>query len=642
MKALRLHRSRKLHSGHFAFMRAVVQGVDARASWDRYLRLEGEHVDVRRVRSTIAWIRAEFAAAAVREEKPGTARLVLLDAQQLAEGGTLLPSLAEFATQRGLEEFSEAEQAEAYEKEFGGAARSLSRRARLIARQLEALRWLESIAAEHPRAGDSVHAWLMPSLAARIEAAGIPTLFALIERINGIGSRWWTGVQGVGELKARRIVEWLQLYETSIGMRIGGHVATPRAQLAPADLALVVASTTALVPLEKFIVPSELSGRAGRFRAARDQCLLEADNDYDAIAAWLATKRRRQAEESATQRSYRKEAERLLLWAVLERQKALSSLTVEDATAFVAFLQAPPSAWCGPRHRQRWSPLWRPLEGALSVSALRQTLTILRSFYAFLVDQNYVIGNPFTGVAQPRASARLLGSNRSLTIDQWELVEIQLQQDLETSTGRRRARAVHWLYATGLRLAEIAAARCADLELFEYRSADGTAGSGWLLTVEGKGGKLRQVPVPLSLVEELGDELEGIGRSRDPRAAENHTLPILASFDEGSFDPWSTAGIYKAVKVVFERSAEQLQGADAGSASRLRLASPHWLRHTHGTHALNGRPGRAPVPVQVVQNNLGHSSIGTTSAYLTTERSGRLQAMEGFWGEGKSGQPDHR
>jgi len=33
-----------------------------------------------------------------------------------------------------------------------------------------------------------------------------------------------------------------------------------------------------------------------------------------------------------------------------------------------------------------------------------------------------------------------------------------------------------------------------------------------------------------------------------------------------------------------------------------------------------------------VQNNLGHSSIATTSGYLTTERDAKLQAMEGFWG----------
>jgi len=37
------------------------------------------------------------------------------------------------------------------------------------------------------------------------------------------------------------------------------------------------------------------------------------------------------------------------------------------------------------------------------------------------------------------------------------------------------------------------------------------------------------------------------------------------------------------------------------------------------------------VPLQIVQNNLGHVSVGTTSLYLVTERDERLKAMRGFW-----------
>ena len=57
-------------------MRALAQGLDERSSWDRYLRLEGEHSDLKTVRKTIRWIRDEFAAAAIRMNKPGTARLI--------------------------------------------------------------------------------------------------------------------------------------------------------------------------------------------------------------------------------------------------------------------------------------------------------------------------------------------------------------------------------------------------------------------------------------------------------------------------------------------------------------------------------------------------------------------------------------
>ena len=127
-------------------MRALAHGLDERESWDRYLRLEGEHTDLRTVRRTIAWIRDEFAAAAKREHKPGTARLILLDPDRFASAPAQ-PTLAEFAEAQGMEEFSEADQLEAYEEAYppagrggqGGSGRP-SRRGRVIERQLEALR----------------------------------------------------------------------------------------------------------------------------------------------------------------------------------------------------------------------------------------------------------------------------------------------------------------------------------------------------------------------------------------------------------------------------------------------------------------------------------------------------------------------
>ncbi|WP_302059383.1 hypothetical protein, partial [Paraburkholderia sp. CNPSo 3274] len=45
-----------------------------------------------------------------------------------------------------------------------------------------------------------------------------------------------------------------------------------------------------------------------------------------------------------TARAYGREAERLLLWAVVERRLPLSSLTAEDATAFRTFLRRPAPA----------------------------------------------------------------------------------------------------------------------------------------------------------------------------------------------------------------------------------------------------------------------------------------------------------
>ncbi|MDM0071453.1 phage integrase family protein [Variovorax sp. J31P207] len=585
---------RKLHSGHFAFMRALAQGLDERASWDRYLRSESDPVDQRAVRRTVSWIRGEFAAAAKREKKPGTARLILLDPQRFT-AAPKQPTLAEFALAQGLEEFSEAEQLEAYEEAYpprgkrngsgsesggGQGGSATTRRGRVIERQLEALRWLQGLVAQDPRPGDRVGAWLNPLVAVRLERAGLLTLFDLVERINGTGARWWVQVPGVGELKAARIVEWLHAHEAVLGLRVGAHAAQRRSALTLDSLAQVMPAATALRPFEKFLVPAELDGSAGQFRAPADKCLLGARNDHAAISAWLASKGKgtQDGELSATQRAYRKEAERLLLWAVLERKKALSSLAVEDATAFKTFLGHPPAAWCGPRHRQRWSPHWRPFEGPPSPAAIRHSLGILRSLFAFWISQGYVTGNPFAAVAQPNLSQRPLGSSRTLTFAQWTHIDALLEDHVDTEPRRRLRRGMRWLYATGLRLAEISRVKCEDLEELEYRTIDGSMATDWMLAVVGKGGRARQVPVPHELVDELGQELARHGLKRGVGAASNRGVPVLARFDAKLERPvaWSASGLYQAIKAFLTQAADSVGGEDG---KRLRKASTHWLRH---------------------------------------------------------------
>src|ERR1700754_934253 len=46
----RVGRRYQLHRGHFAFMRAYVQGLDLGAMWDRYMAIEGASTDMRSVR----------------------------------------------------------------------------------------------------------------------------------------------------------------------------------------------------------------------------------------------------------------------------------------------------------------------------------------------------------------------------------------------------------------------------------------------------------------------------------------------------------------------------------------------------------------------------------------------------------------
>jgi site-specific recombinase XerD len=662
-------RKRKLHLGHIAFMRAVVQGLDTRESWDRYLRLEGEHDDIRNVRRTIQWIRDEFAAAAKRYQRHGTARLVQIDVSHIVDKKTSVPTLEEFALEFGLEEFSEAEQLEQYQERYGAATARDSRRSRLIARQLEALLWLEGLVVQPPQAGDSVASWLHPDLVRYLEEAGIFTVTQLIERINGIGFRWWAGIRAIGAGKADRIVEWLRTHEATIGLPIGAHVKTKRSTLALQELQRIVPKATAIVPIDKFIVPAELDGSDGLYRAPRHLCMLTATNDYQAVLAWIKAKSGLSAEKRAalagkrgldpaapdgpqdwlqylsnTQRAYLKEAERFLLWAIVQSKKPLSSMTPEDCEAYRAFLgnPAPHDLWCGPRGREKWSPLWRPFEGPLSPGAQHHAITILKSLYQFLVAQCYLIGNPWSGASLQKTERPRANRKRSFSQAQWDFLEGRLEQQPDTSANQRLRFALHLIYGTGLRLAEAVAARVDDLSWVAY-PADGDEEpvAGWQLKVTGKGGRERLVPVPSDVMHKLSHYLASRGLTSNPDAQESRGAFLLGkAVDLAERAPWTPktrreidpkegiapGTLYDQIKAFFAECAQQMAKTDAGSAQQLASASTHWLRHTHGWHSV-----ALGMPLELLQQNLGHASLHAMTIYATSEERKRMKAMQKIW-----------
>ena len=120
-------------------------------------------------------------------------------------------------------------------------------------------------------------------------------------------------------------------------------------------------------------LPHEVDGSQGTFRAPQATCTLDATNDYEAVQAWLSLH-----EAPATQRAYRKEAERLILWAIVERERALSSLTTDDAVAYRAFLRRPTphERWVG-SPRSRTSTEWRPFARGLSARSVAYALSVL-------------------------------------------------------------------------------------------------------------------------------------------------------------------------------------------------------------------------------------------------------------------------
>ncbi len=64
------------------------------------------------------------------------------------------------------------------------------------------------------------------------------------------------------------------------------------------------------------------------------------------------------------------------------------------------------------------------------------------------------------------------------------------------------------------------------------------------------------------------------------------------------------------VRRFFNTAADTIDADHASLARKLRRAPPHWMRHTHATHALADG-----ATLTTVRDNLRHASITTTSIY---------------------------
>jgi site-specific recombinase XerD len=85
--------------------------------------------------------------------------------------------------------------------------------------------------------------------------------------------------------------------------------------------------------------------------------------------------------------------------------------------------------------------------------------------------------------------------------------------------------------------------------------------------------------------------------------------------------PISTRRIDQILKWAFNLGAVQFEPENLRKASKLRVASAHWLRHSYVTYLLE-----SGAPLKVAQENAGHSDIGTTIHYRHVAQTDRHEA----------------
>lgn len=499
------------------------------------------------------------------------------------------------AIRREIAAFARSRHRHDLAKLFTGPARKGPAAARAIAAAIEQLR---NAAVPIPLIGDGVALWLAPRVAAVLRQAGIKTLADLTLRVPR-RRRWWVDIDGLGAASSRQIEAFFAAHADL----------TDRARAL-----LVTTATSELVPWEKLVVPRELDGSLGLHRAPRASCVLRANNDYAAVQAWLSLH-----EAPATQRAYRKEAERLILWATVERGVALSSLATEDAVAYRAFLRqpSPRGRWVGPA-APRTSTEWRPFAGGLSTRSRSYSLSVLSSMFRWLIEQRYVLANPFAGIKVRGVRQATLDTTRSFSEGEWKLVRT-VADGLEWSYGWQPSAAdrlrflIDFSYSTGLRAGELVHATLGSIEVDAH-------GDAWLHVV-GKGSKAGKVVLPGLARGVLDRHLAQRGLPVTP-AKWSPATPVLGSLDgEAGI---TSKRLWAIVKRFFATTADVLADTNPALAEKLRRATPHWMRHTHATHAL-----QRGAELTTVRDNLRHASLSTTSMYLHSDDLRRAKQIGG-------------
>jgi len=551
---------RRLGLHHFAHLRAVAEGLPVLDSARRYLGIDHGHQASTAHQQTIDAVRT----VARRHAGMGDWRLIGLRIT-LSPAGTA-PSLEDFTLQQGLDGWSEAEVLQMYEDAYPADPRQ-QRRARLRQRQLALLRRLETLAAEQPLPDDLVTGWFDEATAGRLLGAGLNTLGELHQRI-GRGGRWFSTMPGIGTTKAQRIAAHLRNLLPDVPLQ------------AQRLFRLQAASTVTALAIND---PAAVG-------------LLNTDNDLQAIESWIAARSGSQA----TAKLYRREAQRLLLWLQTEKsRKLLSAVNVDDCNAYMAFLANIPADWIS-RHKAQPGQLgWAPFRGPLSLRSRQQAITIIASLFAWLQSARYLKANPWVLVNQK------LGDDKEKNLlDSKALSEAAIAQVLayierqDPSAARARIRFILLFTSTvGLRSAELLAAKLGDLHHEQ---------EGWMLQVHGKGAKNRIAAIPPSALLALRDYLHARGLGDDIASAPAQA-PLLAS----TVDAMSSIGYQALYEHVRGWLSKAVAAAALPEKERLKLAqaSTHWLRHTFGTRAI-----AKGVPLDVIQAQMGHASIQTTTS----------------------------
>jgi len=221
-------------------------------------------------------------------------------------------------------------------------------------------------------------------------------------------------------------------------------------------------------------------------------------------------------------------------------------------------------------------------EQGIAKASIARKLSAIRSFYRYLMREGMLSTNPIEKASSPKLDKRLPSF---LTVE--ETVRLLEAADLSDPVGQRDRALLELLYASGLRVSELAQLNLEQVNLDTNE-----------IRVWGKGAKERVVlmgePAAMALSTYIGQgRPELLGKKRSSALFLNRDGERLS-----------------------ERSIQRMLEKYARLAGIGKRVHPHVLRHTFATHLLDGG-----ADLRVVQELLGHANLSSTQIYTHITKS---------------------
>ena len=206
-------------------------------------------------------------------------------------------------------------------------------------------------------------------------------------------------------------------------------------------------------------------------------------------------------------------------------------------------------------------------------------LTVINSYYNFLVREKVIEKNPVTGIRMPKLDKKL---PNYLTVEE---VDKLLDIKLTKPNDYRNKAMLELLYGSGLRISELINLKLEQIDFNEE-----------LVRVMGKGKKERIIPLNEYAMKYLKDYVNNYRTFL--LKTKNSDYLFINSMGSNI----SRQGFFKIIKALAK---------DAGITKEI---SPHTLRHSFATHMLNNG-----ADLRVIQELLGHENLVTTEIYTHLE-----------------------